>query len=129
MKQRGTGWSRSRTMSISYGGTTSPLEPRGSTTQLPEDMALDYSEINSISPLPLWTLLIVDKETTASQQTEDKQDYNKLFDGNLDEGDSLDDMLDEDYDRSRLKDRRSSMPERQGISHFGPGKVEFYLAF
>jgi hypothetical protein len=29
------GWSRSRTLSVSYAaGTTSPLEPRGSTTQV-----------------------------------------------------------------------------------------------
>lgn len=120
MKPKGGGWSRSRTMSVSYGGATSPLEPRGSTTQIPEELTLDYAEITSISPLPLWTLLIADKETNASQQNEDKQDYNKLFDGQVDEGESLDDMLDEDYDHTRQKDRRSSVPERQGISHFGP---------
>ena len=115
-----TGWSRSRTMSVTYAGATSPLEPRGSTTQIPEELTLDYAEITSISPLPLWTLLIADKETNATQQKEDKQDYNELFDGNVDEGESLDDMLDEGYDCSRAKDRRSSVPERQGISHFGP---------
>ncbi|XP_019697978.1 dmX-like protein 2 isoform X2 [Harpegnathos saltator] len=120
VKQR-SGWSRSRTMSVSYAGTTSPLEPRGSTTQIPEELTLDYAEITSISPLPLWTLLMADKETSLPhQQNEDKHDYNELFDSNLDEGDSLDDMLDEDYECSRQKDRRSSVPERQGISHFGP---------
>ncbi|XP_046412753.1 dmX-like protein 2 isoform X1 [Neodiprion fabricii] len=120
VKQRG-GWSRSRTMSVSYVGTTSPLEPRGSTTQIPEELTLDYAEITSIPPLPLWTLLIADKETNmVLQQNDDKQDYNKLFDGTLDEEESLDDMLDEDYDHTRQKDRRSSVPERQGISHFGP---------
>nr|XP_034195929.1 dmX-like protein 2 isoform X5 [Osmia lignaria] len=122
MKQRGGAWSRSRTMSVSYVGTTSPLESRGSTTQIPEELMLDYAEITSISPLPLWTLLIADKETNLPHQhkTEDKHDYNELFDSNLDEGESLDDMLEEDYDCSRQKDRRSSVPERQGISHFGP---------
>ncbi|XP_011309847.1 dmX-like protein 2 isoform X2 [Fopius arisanus] len=120
MKQR-SGWTRSRTMSVSYTGTTSPLEPRGSTTQIPEELTLDYAEITSISPLPLWTLLIADKETSAAQiQNEDKQDYNELFDGHMDEGESLDDMLDDNYEGSRQKDRRSSVPERQGISHFGP---------
>ncbi|XP_011258516.2 dmX-like protein 2 isoform X2 [Camponotus floridanus] len=119
VKQRN--WSRSRTMSVSYVGTTSPLEPRGSTTQIPEELTLDYAEITSISPLPLWTLLMADKETNLPhQQSEDKHDYNELFDSNLDEGESLDDMLEEDYDCSRQKDRRSSVPERQGISHFGP---------
>ncbi|XP_024225203.1 dmX-like protein 2 isoform X2 [Bombus impatiens] len=123
VKQRGGGgWSRSRTMSVSYVGTTSPLEPRGSTTQIPEELTLDYAEITSISPLPLWTLLIADKETNVPHQhkTEDKQDYNELFDSNVEEDESLDDMLEEDYDCSRQKDRRSSVPERQGISHFGP---------
>ncbi|XP_029173439.1 dmX-like protein 2 isoform X2 [Nylanderia fulva] len=119
VKQRA--WSRSRTMSVSYVGTTSPLEPRGSTTQIPEELTLDYAEITSISPLPLWTLLMADKETNLPhQQSEDKHDYNELFDSNLDEGESLDDMLEEDYECSRQKDRRSSVPERQGISHFGP---------
>lgn len=120
MKPKSGGWSRSRTMSVSYVGTTSPLEPRGSTSHIPEDLALDYAEITSISPLPLWTLLIADRETNVSQQIEDKQDYNKLFDGNVDEGDSLDDMLEEDYTGPRQKDRRSSVPENKGISHFGP---------
>ncbi|XP_070155555.1 dmX-like protein 2 isoform X3 [Polyergus mexicanus] len=119
VKQRN--WSRSRTMSVSYVGTTSPLESRGSTTQIPEELTLDYAEITSISPLPLWTLLLADKENNLPhQQNEDKHDYNELFDSNLDEGESLDDMLEEDYDCSRQKDRRSSVPERQGISHFGP---------
>ncbi|XP_044020160.1 dmX-like protein 2 isoform X2 [Aphidius gifuensis] len=121
MKQRGT-WTRSRTMSVTYAGTTSPLESRGSTTQIPEELTLDYAEITSIPPLPLWTLLIADKETNTTQLQNDdnKQDYNVLFDGNVDEGESLDDMLDENYDCKRQKDRRSSVPERQGISHFGP---------
>ncbi|KAL6428109.1 hypothetical protein ACFW04_008468 [Cataglyphis niger] len=119
VKQRN--WSRSRTMSVSYVGTTSPLEPRGSTTQIPEELTLDYAEITSISPLPLWTLLLADKENNLPhQQNEDKHDYNELFDSNLDEGESLDDMLEEDYECSRQKDRRASVPERQGISHFGP---------
>ncbi|XP_050459131.1 dmX-like protein 2 isoform X2 [Cataglyphis hispanica] len=119
VKQRN--WSRSRTMSVSYVGTTSPLEPRGSTTQIPEELTLDYAEITSISPLPLWTLLLADKENNIPhQQNEDKHDYNELFDSNLDEGESLDDMLEEDYECSRQKDRRASVPERQGISHFGP---------
>ncbi|KAG7196962.1 hypothetical protein KM043_000228 [Ampulex compressa] len=122
MKQRAGAWSRSRTMSVSYVGANSPLEPRaGSTTQIPEELTLDYAEITSISPLPLWTLLIADKETSAPhQQHEDKQGYEELFEGNLEEGVSLDEMLDENYERKRQKDRRSSVPERQGISHFGP---------
>lgn len=72
------GWSRSRALSVSYaaaGGTTSPLEPRGSTTAIPEELMLDYAEITSIPPLPLWTLLAADQETanTGKQTNEDNQ--------------------------------------------------------
>lgn len=73
-KQRA--WSRSRTLSVSYvGGSTSPLgEPRGSTTQIPEEVQLDYAEITSIPPLPLWILLAADKETVGNmQQVEDSK--------------------------------------------------------
>lgn len=74
---RQRGWSRSRTLSVSYmgGGTTSPLEQRGSTTVLPEELMLDYAEITSIPPLPLWTLLAADKEIAgaAKQNIDDHQ--------------------------------------------------------
>uniref|UniRef100_T1GAQ0 Uncharacterized protein n=1 Tax=Megaselia scalaris TaxID=36166 RepID=T1GAQ0_MEGSC len=47
-------WSRSRTLSISAApGATSPGEQRGSTSQIPEELMLDYDEITSIPPLPL----------------------------------------------------------------------------
>ncbi|XP_055700241.1 dmX-like protein 2 isoform X2 [Phlebotomus papatasi] len=119
-KQRG--WSRSRTLSVSYiPGTSSPLEPRGSTTQIPEELTLDYAEITSIPPLPLWTLLAADRETMTSQKTEEVKDYNELFDGTVnDQDESLDDLLDEETESPRRFDRRSSIPERQSLSHFGP---------
>ena len=57
---------------MSYAGT-SPLEQRGSTTAIPEEVTLDYAEITSIPPLPLWTLLAADKEILASaNRNEDK---------------------------------------------------------
>lgn len=66
------GWSKSRTLSVSYAGT-SPLEHRGSTTAIPEEVTLDYAEITSIPPLPLWTLLAADKEIlAASNRNEEK---------------------------------------------------------
>lgn len=34
--------------------------------QIPEELTLDYAEITSIPPLPLWTLLAADKESTSS---------------------------------------------------------------
>lgn len=56
-------------------GTTSPLEQRGSTTAIPEELTLDYAEISSVPPLPLWTLLAADRETTstAAQISEDHE--------------------------------------------------------
>jgi hypothetical protein len=44
------------------------MEPRGSTTAIPEELTLDYAEITSIPPLPLWTLLAADKETANTKQ-------------------------------------------------------------
>lgn len=121
-KQRG--WSRSRTLSVSYmgAGTSSPLEPRGSTTQIPEELTLDYAEINSIPPLPLWTLLAADKEVSgsAAQKNEDAKDYNELFDTNMEVEESLDDLLHDENDSQKRYDRRSSVQEKQGLSHFGP---------
>lgn len=83
-------------------------------------MTLDYAEITSIPPLPLWTLLAADKETMSSQKNEDVKDYNVLFDGNVGQEESLDDLLDDESDSPRKVDRRSSIPERQCLSHFGP---------
>ncbi|EAT41943.1 AAEL006472-PA, partial [Aedes aegypti] len=119
---RQRGWSRSRTLSVSCpAGTVSPLEPRGSTTQIPEELTLDYAEITSIPPLPLWTLLAADKETVGitAQQSEEIKDYNDLFDSNVVD-ESLDDLLEDEPDISRHTDRRSSLPERHYLSHFGP---------
>jgi len=49
------------------------------------------------------------------------QDYNDLFDGNVTGEESLDDLLDDDNDSTTGRvDRRQSVPERQGLSHFGP---------
>ncbi|XP_044575804.1 dmX-like protein 2 isoform X2 [Cotesia glomerata] len=119
-KQR-SGWTRTRTMSVNYTGTSSPMEQRGSTTQIPEEFFLDYAEIVFITPLPLWRLLKADKESCATQtQDDDKQDYNELFDGHVDEEESLDAMLEESYDSSRQMDRRSSIPDKQSGAHFGP---------
>lgn len=65
-------------------GTTSPLEQRGSTTAIPEELTLDYAEITSIPPLPLWTLLAADKETLKPVGTDENAvSYFSLFLGYL----------------------------------------------
>lgn len=119
------GWSRTRTLSVGCGVASSP-EPRGSTAaagaQLPDDtLNLDYAEISSIPPLPLWTLLAADKEKTGGALDE-QPGYEDLFDGGPAE-ESLDTLLEEDdMDTSvnRRSDRRGSIPERQSLAHFGP---------
>ncbi|XP_030381698.1 dmX-like protein 2 isoform X2 [Scaptodrosophila lebanonensis] len=112
-------WSRSRTLSISYTADTNiQAEHRGSTTQIPEELMLDYAEINSIPPLPLWVLLNADRETPGQcgSMPEDGKDYEELFDLHNSE-DNLDELLG-DGDQKR-QDRRLSLPEKQSISHFG----------
>lgn len=74
-------WSKSRTLSVSYpagsvlplggpmqpGGVVSPVDMRRpSVAGLPEELTLDYTEISSIPPLPLWTLLATADERSAT---------------------------------------------------------------
>ncbi|XP_059222460.1 dmX-like protein 2 [Stomoxys calcitrans] len=114
-------WSRSRTLSISYTpDTTAQSDHRGSTTQIPEELMLDYAEITSIPPLPLWVLLNADKELSCQGPvlSEDSKGYDQLFEMDTAD-DSLDDLLENENDYKRT-DRRLSIPEKQNISHFGP---------
>ncbi|XP_018562526.1 dmX-like protein 2 isoform X2 [Anoplophora glabripennis] len=103
------GWARNRTLSVSY--------PAGSPEHRASigEITLDYDEINNIPPLPLWTLLAADKESSGAQ--EEKKDYNELFDNNVIVEESLDTLL-EDQDVSRMERRPS---ERNiGLTHFTP---------
>ncbi|XP_065362975.1 dmX-like protein 2 [Calliphora vicina] len=114
-------WSRSRTLSISYAADTNiQADHRGSTTQIPEELMLDYAEITSIPPLPLWVLLNADKESSGQGNvlSDDAKDYDQLFEMETTE-DNLDELLDNENDYKRT-DRRLSLPEKQNISHFGP---------
>ncbi|GIY65182.1 dmX-like protein 2 [Caerostris extrusa] len=95
-------WSRTRAMSMAASSSPLPHSPndqRGSVSVFPEEVTLDYVEIQSIPPLPLFTLIASDKETHSlpSQTThEDEtldQDYNGLFDITTHMEDSLDDIL------------------------------------
>ncbi|XP_052752135.1 dmX-like protein 1 isoform X3 [Galleria mellonella] len=113
---RQRGWSRSRTLSVSFAaGAGSPLD---GVTQITEDVQLDYAELTSVPPLPLWTLLVADKESPHHPSTvQEAKDYNDLFDGTMDTDDDLDALL---LGEEEGVDRRPSMPERQPLSHFGP---------
>ncbi|XP_039758479.1 dmX-like protein 2 isoform X1 [Pararge aegeria] len=113
---RQRGWSRSRTLSVSFAaGAASPLD---GVAQITEDVQLDYAELTSVPPLPLWTLLVADKESAHHPSTiQEAKDYNELFEGTMEVEEDLDALLLSEEDGI---DRRPSMPERQPLSHFGP---------
>ncbi|XP_026493459.2 dmX-like protein 2 isoform X2 [Vanessa tameamea] len=113
---RQRGWSRSRTLSVSFAaGAASPLD---GVAQITEDVQLDYAELTSVPPLPLWTLLVADKESAHHPSTiQEAKDYNELFEGTMEVEDDLDALL---LGEDEGIDRRPSMPERQPLSHFGP---------
>ncbi|XP_068622766.1 dmX-like protein 2 [Battus philenor] len=113
---RQRGWSRSRTLSVSFAaGAASPLD---GVTQITEDVQLDYAELTSVPPLPLWTLLVADKESPHHPSTiQEAKDYNELFEGTMEVEEDLDTLL---LGEEEGVDRRPSMPERQPLSHFGP---------
>eukprot|EP00094_Tigriopus_californicus_P002839 TCALIF_02737-PA protein Name:"Similar to DMXL1 DmX-like protein 1 (Homo sapiens)" AED:0.22 eAED:0.22 QI:0/0.72/0.68/1/1/1/19/158/2211 len=124
-------WSKSRTLSVSYGsgggpggagGALSPggENPRSSLSAMPEEVTLDYTEINSIPPLPLWTLLAADQERSASNSKKGGEHYDSLFDGGNEEEDTLEDLLEDDFDGGRRKNKRKTAGEKQGLSYFGP---------
>lgn len=82
---------------------------------------LDYAEITSIPPLPLWILLNADNDiTTLSKNSSNNQkNYDCLFEMNTNE-DTLDDLLDEDCDYD-VDGKRKSVPKpKPSISYFGP---------
>ena len=78
---RQTTYSHARTLSV----PVSPHAPEGST--IPEEVQLDYLEIASIPPLPLYALLAADHDTTLTKTMDgsnsrgksDNQDYGGLF--------------------------------------------------
>ncbi len=138
------GWARSRTLSVSFpGGPPGPLSPgsenpRGSTSGMPEELTLDYAEISSIPPLPLWTLLAADRETMGTGKGAGgrgsspsrggagagEKGYDDLFgDAGDEEDDDLDELLMEDLAGGGGKKKRhpsAGAREKQGLSYFGP---------
>ena len=85
---------------------------------MPEELTLDYSEIRTVPPLPLWTLLAADKEKGNAQES--KEEYNELFSTEAEpESLTLDFNIDDD-DLTRHERRTSVAAEKQGLSYFGP---------
>merc|ERR1719318_1463345 len=105
-------WDKNRSME------RSPSPKHSSTSRMPEELTLDYSEIRSVPPLPLWTLLAADKEKGNAK--EKGEEYNELFDTTEDtETLTLDFSLD-DEQIGRSERRLSIAAEKQGLSYFGP---------
>ena len=84
-------------------------------------MALDYSEIRSVPPLPLWTLLAADKEKGLVKEKSDE--YNELFDNQGEEESLTLEINLEDESVNRSERRLSLAAEKQGLSYFGPRQV------
>lgn len=115
-----------------------PASPNPEPTTIPEDIQLDYIEISSIPPLPLYALLSADHDTAsytpnmdAKQVRETKpgaeQDYNALFaTGSMDPDDELDDPFNEDEVFSSSptgRERRRSMSQHaNNPNYFGPSQ-------
>ena len=108
-------WGKTRTLSVS---DRSPSPKRSSTSAMPEEITLDYSEIRSVPPLPLWLLLAADKEKGVG--SESAEEYNQLFSTETEpESLTLDFSLDDEEITGRER-RLSVAPEKQGLSYFGP---------
>ena len=137
-------WSKSRTLSVSYAAGEGGLSPgssdtkRPSLTALPEEVTLDYAEINSIPPLPLWTLLAADKDDQnkgaggGAGNKDAEKEYDDLFQiGVEDVDENLDNLLDMDDDddafgskKQKRKSTSSMAAEKQSFSYFGPRQAK-----
>ena len=96
----------------------SPSPKRSSTSKMPEEINMDYCEVRSVPPLPLWTLLAADKEKGASKDK--KEEYNELFDTQEEETSLTLDFSLDDESVARSERRLSLAAEKQGLSYFGP---------
>ncbi|CAB4063323.1 unnamed protein product [Lepeophtheirus salmonis] len=134
-------WSKSRTLSVLGTSTTSsnvgPTSPgegfRSSISGIPEELTLDYTEINSIPPLPLWTLLAADKETniTGTSKMDKKGEsngYDDLFNMKTDPSLEDPDTFDDEFlsAESATEKRTSKGIDRTGLSYFGPRQARIF---
>ncbi|XP_077556185.1 rabconnectin-3 alpha isoform X7 [Haemaphysalis longicornis] len=124
------GWSRSRTLSLAAptAGSSGTHSPKEGANVVPEELQLDYVEIQSIPPLPLYALLAADKQTVrkeASSATgkadagtagakEDQIDYSALFESAPKKDTSLEDFLEEDAQpkAKKTRDRHKSTTDK-----------------
>ncbi|XP_069136751.1 dmX-like protein 2 [Argopecten irradians] len=126
-------WNQNRPRGISVSGASPCDMPR-----LQEEVKLDYKEISSIPPLPMYALLAADEDNTVAKAdtitsggqvtTTTEKDYGDLFDT----GPNLDDELDitigassVDSRTSRTRLQSTATSSRQNPYYFGP---EYSLA-
>ncbi|XP_033750320.1 dmX-like protein 2 [Pecten maximus] len=126
-------WNQNRPRVISVSGASPCDMPR-----LQEELKLDYKEISSIPPLPMYALLAADEDNTVAKAdtitsggqvtTKVEQDYGDLFDSAPNLDDELDTTIgassvDSRTSRTRLQSTVTS--SRQNPYYFGP---EYSLA-
>ncbi|CAN8004947.1 unnamed protein product [Ixodes hexagonus] len=134
------GWSRSRTLSLAAPapGASGTHSPKDGGNVVPEELQLDYVEIQSIPPLPLFALLAADKQTAQlsaparmdvspgadaneAATPQDKHDYSTLFESAPKKDKSLEDFLQEEDAQPKAKpprDRHKAAPDKNP-NHFG----------
>ncbi|KAH9369980.1 hypothetical protein HPB48_001857 [Haemaphysalis longicornis] len=139
------GWSRSRTLSLAAptAGSSGTHSPKEGANVVPEELQLDYVEIQSIPPLPLYALLAADKQTVrkeASSATgkadagtagakEDQIDYSALFESAPKKDPSLEDFLEEDAQpkAKKTRDRHKSTTDKNP-NNFGTRQTRWTTA-
>ena len=122
-------FARSRALSVA----ASSLTPQEKGTIPVDEVQLDYMEINTIAPLPIYALLAADedvssfntKDTSKGPGTSD-QDYSGLFNGDAYSDEELDDpFTDDPYDGTpgrRERRRSSTSGGTVNPNYFGPAQ-------
>nr|XP_042903510.1 dmX-like protein 2 [Parasteatoda tepidariorum] len=138
--EEGRSWSRTRAMSLAASTSPLPHSPneRSSVSMFPEEVTLDYVEIQSIPPLPLFILIDSDKEAAHSQvastdnEGENDQDYSGLFDLSATVEENLDDLL---HTRSVSSDTKRERPsfsvndKKINLTNFSPNQAALLTRF
>lgn len=136
MLSQDSSWSKSRTYSLAAPvGTTPQASPGTGDNVFTEELHLDYVEITSIPPLPLYKLLEADKQVLSQDQNKEQKgknaagnhngghkgdavqsdDYSMLFDDNTEQFNALND----DPTSNRPRTHSSSERTNRNPNHFG----------
>ncbi|RWS31393.1 dmX-like protein 2 [Leptotrombidium deliense] len=124
-------WMRSRTLSIAAPvspGVSTPFENENNLPLIPEEVQLDYTEITSVRPLPLFTLIEADfeKQKTSEKNSkkgdgkEDSDEYDSLF--STTSKSQVEETLDEILDRSvfNFSPKLKKQSEPSNLTDFNP---------